>query len=360
MSATIDVVADNTASRKRRGKQIWVFIIVLALLTAAVFYGVHWWQTGRFVEETDDAYVGGDISVMSAKVSGYVAQIAVTDNQRVKKGDLLVKLDDRDYRAALAQAEGNVAAQRAQLTDLAATRQLQLANIASAQATALAAEAETRRTRDDNHRYSVLSSSAAVSVQSREKASADYQQAAANEQKANADITAAQRQLAVLDARKQQAQAALDQAIAQRDMAQLNLSYTEIRAPFDGNVGNRRAQMGAYVSSGVQLLSLVPEHGLWIDANFKENQLTHMRAGQPADITADIMPGRVFHGYVGSLSPATGSQFSVLPAENATGNFTKIVQRVPVRILLVGDDANFGILRPGLSVTVDVNEQSGR
>lgn len=278
----------------------------------------------------------------------------------VKKGDLLIRIDDRDYRAALAKAAGEVAAQQAALADIQATRQLQQATIAGSAASLLAATAATEKLANDNRRYNALAASSAISAQIRDNASADYRRAHAEQEKAKADKTVAERQLAVLDARQQQILAALAQAQANLEMARLNLSYTDIRAPFDGVIGNRRAWYGSFVSSGTQLLSLVPAHGLWIDANFKENQLAHMRAGQPVTIVADVLPNHTFKGHVASLAPATGSRFSILPAENATGNFTKIVQRVPVRIALEGDGAKLDVLRPGLSVIVTVNEKSPR
>ncbi|MDO6406817.1 HlyD family secretion protein [Pantoea phytobeneficialis] len=330
-------------------------LVAVAAVVLAAGYGLWWWQSGRFVESTDDAYVGGDISTISAKVAGYVQEIAVQDNMRVKKGDLLVRLDARDYQAALMKASGEVDAQQAALADIAATRELQLATIAGSVAAVNAAQAMTEKTAGDNRRYGALVQT--VSAQTRDYAQADYRQAVAQESKARADKSVAERQLQVLDAREKQTQAALVQAQAGLEMAKLNLGYTEIRAPFDGVIGNRRAWSGAYVSSGTQLLSLVPAQGLWVDANFKENQLAHLQAGQQAQIVADVLPGRTFTGHVVSLSPATGSRFSILPAENATGNFTKIVQRVPVRIALDGEAAKLGLLRPGLSVTVTVDEK---
>ncbi|MFT4270500.1 MAG: HlyD family secretion protein [Pantoea sp.] len=330
-------------------------LVAVAAVVLAAGYGLWWWQSGRFVESTDDAYVGGDISTISAKVAGYVQEIAVQDNMRVKKGDLLVRLDARDYQAALMKASGEVEAQQAALADIAATRELQLATIAGSVAAVNAAQAMTEKTAGDNRRYGALVQT--VSAQTRDYAQADYRQAVAQESKARADKSVAERQLQVLDAREKQTQAALVQAQAGLEMAKLNLGYTEIRAPFDGVIGNRRAWSGAYVSSGTQLLSLVPAQGLWVDANFKENQLAHLQAGQQAQIVADVLPGRTFTGHVVSLSPATGSRFSILPAENATGNFTKIVQRVPVRIALDGEAAKLGLLRPGLSVTVTVDEK---
>ena len=173
-----------------------------------------------------------------------------------------------------------------------------------------------------------------------QQADADYQKALAADARARAALEAAQRRLDVIETQKQQTVAALAGAIADRDTAQLNLGYTELRAPIDGTVGNRSARAGAYATIGAQLISLVPAHGLWVDANFKESQLAHMRPGMPVTIAADVLPGEVLHGHVASLAPATGAVFSVLPPENATGNFTKIVQRVPVRVLLDGDAAD--------------------
>jgi len=331
--------------------------VALALVLGGGWYGHNWWTVGRFFESTDDAYVGGNITVIAPKVAGFVATLAVTDNQPVDAGDLLVRLDDRDYRAALAKAEAAVAQQNATLANLDATYRLQQAVIAQAQAGIAASDAEIVRTRDDQARYQQLSARSFASVQTFQKADADHKSAVADGQKAEATLDAARRQLDVIDTQKQQVRAALAAAVADRDTAQLNLGYTEIRAPIDGTIGNRAAQQGAYATIGSQLLSIVPATGLWVDANFKETQLAQMRAGLAASVTADVLPGEVFHGHVASLAPATGAQFSVLPPENATGNFTKIVQRVPVRILLDGDASTLGRLRPGLSVTADVDQR---
>jgi membrane fusion protein (multidrug efflux system) len=229
--------------------------------------------------------------------------------------------------------------------------------IAQARAGISAADAEIARTRADQTRFQQLSSHAAASIQTFQKADADYQEALAAGAKARAALDAAERQLDVIATQKQQTEAALEAGIADQVTARLNLSYTELRAPIDGVVGNRSARQGAFATVGAQLLSIVPARGLWVDANFKESQLTRMQPGQRARIEADVMPGKIFRGRVGSLAPATGAQFSVLPPENATGNFTKIVQRVPVRILLESDGATLGRLRPGLSVTAEVDER---
>jgi membrane fusion protein (multidrug efflux system) len=344
--------SETPARGRKRGIALLVFAILLVLVA---IYAVRWWTHGRFVEDTDDAYVGGDITLVGSKVAGYISQVRVTDNQAVHAGDLLVKIDDRDYRAALAKAEGAVAAQQALLANLDATAHLQQAIIEQAKAGVDAAGAETHRAQLDETRYRDLSSRSAVSIESAQRADASFRTAVAGTERARANLIAAQRQLDVIATQKQQADAALQQASAERDLARLNLSYTELRAPVDGTIGNRRARAGAYAAAGTQLLALVPASGLWVDANFKEDQLAHMRPGQVVDIRADVLPGRQFHGHVSSLAPATGAQFSVLPAENATGNFTKIVQRVPVRVVLDATDDKLGLLRPGLSVTARID-----
>jgi membrane fusion protein (multidrug efflux system) len=335
-------------------KQVALVVVILAVGVGAGKFAHDWWTIGRFMESTDDAYIGGDVTVIAPKVAGFIAQLAVGDNQAVHAGDLLLKLDDRDYRAALAKAEAAVAIQEATLTNLDATRNLQAAVIAQASAEISATDAEIIRARDDQARYKILAANDSASVQSAEKADTDYKLALAAGEKSKAGLAAAERQLDVIGTQKLQVAAALNQAIAQRDLAQLDLSYTELRAPVDGTVGNRSAQTGAYATIGSQLISLVPTRGLWIDANFKESQLAHIHPGSPATVKVDSLPGKVFRGHVVSIAPATGAQFSVLPPENATGNFTKIVQRVPVRILLDGETAA-DQLRPGLSVVAKVD-----
>ncbi|MDG3444082.1 HlyD family secretion protein [Nitrospirillum amazonense] len=352
-------LAGSPVKSRRLGRTLLLSVLGLGLGVAAAAYGYDWWTTGRFIESTDDAYVGGDVTVIAPKVSGFIAQVAVTDNQAVHAGDLLLKLDDRDYRAALARAVAAVEAQEATLANLEAQRRLQQAVINQAAAGVGAAKAETDRAKYDQDRYRALSATAAASIQAFEKADAAYKQAVANGEKATATLQAAQRQIDVIDTQKRQAEAALAGAIADRDTAQLNLSYTELRAPIDGTVGNRSARPGAYATIGAQLIAIVPAQGLWVDANFKESQIADLKAGQPVSVEADVLPGRRFHGRVVSMAPATGAQFSVLPPENATGNFTKIVQRVPVRILLDGEGSLLGSLRPGLSVTAAINTKEG-
>jgi membrane fusion protein, multidrug efflux system len=350
-------VPDDIVSRSQGvvGKHLLLAVAGAAFVSAAAWFGWYWWTTGRFVESTDDAYIGAEVTPLSSRVAGFIERVAVVDNGSVKTGDLLVKIDDRDYRAQLAHAEASVAIQQATLANLAAKRRLQEAAIEEASSDIAATTAEVIRAKSDVDRYRTLSDNRFASVQRFQQADADYEKAQAAARKARAMLDAAERELNVIDAEKQQSQAALDQAAADRDLAQLNLDYTEIRAPIDGVVGNRSARAGAYATVGSQLLAVVPVSALWVDANFKESQLARLREGQPAEVVADALPGVSFRGRVASLAPATGAQFSIIPPENATGNFTKIVQRVPVRIRLEDQAADFGRLRPGLSVVVHVD-----
>jgi membrane fusion protein, multidrug efflux system len=355
---------DQTTSSpaKQNGKLFSRRIALRALAVSAglglAIFSCEWWTVGRFIESTDDAYIGGNVTVIAPEVPGFIARLAVDDNQQVHAGDLLVQLDSRDYQAALAKAEAAVDIQQATLTNLDATLHLQEAVITQMQADITAADAEITRTREDQVRYKKLAADGTEPLQSSERADAAYKEAVAAGQKSRAALVAAQQQMNVIQTQEGQTQAALQQADAEEAVARLNLGYTELRAPIDGTVGNRSAQVGAYATAGSQLISLIPARGLWIDANFKEDQLAHIRPGSPATVTVDSIPGRVFHGHVVSIAPATGAEFSVLPPENATGNFTKIVQRVTVRIILDDEPTAQDQLRPGLSVIAKVNTRS--
>jgi membrane fusion protein (multidrug efflux system) len=350
---------NHAGSGKKNHPFTFKYIALAAILIVAGISGTmaarYWWATARFVERTDDAYIGGDVTVIAPKVPGFIATLAVADNQCVRAGDLLLKLDDRDYQAALARARAAVAIQKAALTNLEALRHLQDAIVSQAQAGIAATDAEIVRARDDQARFARLLRDRAVSVQDTQKADAEYKEAVAAGEKSRAGLAAAQRQLQVLDTQKLQIEATLAQAMAEQNLAELNVSYTELRAPIDGTVGNRCAQVGAYATAGAQLISIVPARGLWIDANFKESQLARLRPGMPATVEVDSIPGKKFPSRVLSVAPATGAQFSILPPENATGNFTKIVQRVAVRIALDDEAAAQGQLRPGLSAVARVN-----
>ena len=340
---------------RRHAKRLAPAVLALLIGAAAVAYGQHWWAVGRFIETTDDAYAGGNVTPVSPHVAGFVGEILVADNQRVTAGEVLIRLDDRDFKAALAHAKAVAAARQAAVDGLAAKRVLQEAMIRQAEAELTAKTAAAGFAGQDELRYRTLATTPAGSLQNAQRAEANGAAARATVAAAAAALTATRQQLGVLDADIAEARADLAQAEADVETAQLNLGYTEIRAPIDGYVGNRAAQVGAYVASGAYLLSVIPSRGLWIDANFKEDQLARMVPGQPATVVADVLPGRVFHGHVASLAPGTGAVFSVIPPENATGNFTKIVQRVPVRIVLDDGEAQLGALRPGLSTTVSVD-----
>ncbi len=341
-------------------KQLVLAGLALLIAFGAAGYGWHWWKVGRFFQTTDDSYVGGNVTTLSPHVAGFVAQILVRDNEHVAAGQLLIRLDDRDYRARLAHAEAAVRHQQAALANLHAQHALQQSRIAEAEANLASAKAEAAFAGADATRYRRLVATRVASVQTDERAFAADQRARASVLASVSGLAAARQKLAVLDTETEEAGASLAQAEADLKSARLNLSYTEIRAPIDGYVGDRAAQVGAYVTTGNPLLSIVPAHGLWVDANFKEDQLARMRTGQPATVVADILPGRIFHGTVLSLAPATGAVFAVIPPENATGNFTKIVQRVPVRIAIDDGDGTLGLLRPGLSVTASVDTRAAK
>jgi membrane fusion protein (multidrug efflux system) len=365
MEAVMDtIVLERVATAapvKRRlrfgRKQLALAGLALAIILGGIGYGRYWWTTGRFIESTDDAYVGGNVTALSPHVAGFVSQILVADNQFVKAGELVITLDDRDYKAALAHAEAVVQNQTAALANLHAKYTLQQSMIDQAEADLAAKQADAGYARADAARYHALALTTYGTVQNDQKAFAADHKATAAVRAGEANLVAAKQQLAVIDTEIGETQASLAMAQADLRTAQLNLGYTQIRSPIDGYVGNRAAQVGAYVAREAYLVSVIPAHGLWVDANFKEDQLADMRPGQPGTVVADVLPNKVFHGHVLSLAPGTGAVFSVIPPENATGNFTKIVQRVPVRIGL--DDARLGELRPGLSTTVSVDTKPG-
>ena len=314
-------------------------------------------DVGRFIESTDDAYAGGDVTPISPHVAGFVSQILVGDNQYVRAGQPLIRLDDRDFRAAADRAAAIVKAREATLESLERKQTMQETAIRQAKADLDAKQAQATFAKEDDQRYRDLAQTAAGSRQNAERAAALNLAAEASVASSEAGLDAAKQQLTVLDADIAVARADVAQAEADRHTAELNLGYTEIRSPIDGYVGNRAAEIGAYVSGGAYLVTIIPAHDLWVDANFKESQLEHMTPGEAASVVADVLPDHVFHGHVVSVAPATGAVFSVIPPENATGNFTKIVQRVPVRIKL-DDDPMLRALRPGVSTTVGVDTRS--
>ncbi len=351
-----DALPVRTRPVSRRRLALLAATLLVALAAAGL--GWRWWTRWRFLESTDDAYVGANVTAIAPHIAGFVAAIPVADNQLVHAGQVLVRLQGRDARAALARAQAAVAAATARQAAAAAAIPLQRARIAADDAALEGARARQVFATQEDARYRRLAQTNAGTRQHAERSNAALAVATADAQAAAAVRAAARTTLAVLHADLAAAAAARAEAIAARATARLDLGYTELRAPIDGYVGDRAAQTGAYVARGQVLLSLVPARGLWIDANFKEDALARLRPGQRATITADALPGRVLHGRIGSLAPATGAVFSVIPPQNATGNFTRIVQRVPVRILLSPRAAALGWLRPGLSTTVSVDTRS--
>src|SRR5712691_7834928 len=334
-------------------------ILLLLLLAIGLAFGAgtgwYWWTEWRFVQSTDDAYVQSDTTVISPKIEGYVKEVQVGENQQVAAGQVLFIVDDRDFAAKTAQAEAAVATEEALVATYTSRRQLQQAMIEQAQATVQSAEADLNRARLDFKRYATLATSDFASRQRFETADADSRKAEAALGKARSALVAEENRLGVLAAQQREEEARLSQARASLQLAKNDLDNTIIRAPVAGVAGNRAGRVGQYVKPGTQLLSLVPLPYVYVTANFKETQLTHMRPGQGAEISVDAYPDQKLEGRIESFAPASGAQFSLLPPDNATGNFTKIVQRVPLRIALPANGPLARLLRPGLSVTVTVD-----
>jgi membrane fusion protein (multidrug efflux system) len=332
-----------------------LLVLVPLLLAAGLYGGWNWWRVWRFQQSTDDAYIASDISLISPKIEGYIKEVRVHDNERVAAGQVLFVIDDSDFAAKVAQASAVVSSEEAMVATYATRHDFQQAMINQAVATVDAAEAEVTRADLDQKRYVSLVTSDVATRQRFETAEADARKARAALLKSKAALEAEKQQLAVLEAQKREEEARLLQARATLRLAQNDLDNTVIRAPVAGVAGNRAGQTGQYVKAGTQLLSLVPLPKVYITANFKETQLTLMRPGQPVEISVDAYPDRAIVGHVESFAPGSGAEFSLLPPDNATGNFTKIVQRVPVRIALPTDGPLAALLRPGLSVVVTVN-----
>jgi membrane fusion protein (multidrug efflux system) len=330
--------------------------IALALLAAASggYYG---WQQIRFIESTDNAYVEGDISVISPRIDGYVAQVAVGDNQAVHAGDVLVTIEDSDFRARAAQTAAALAGAQASLITVDSQITYQDARIAEMVAAERSARAELTRARQEFERNQKLVAGKIIGTQEMDDTTATKLKAEAEVSRLAASLVAEQAQKGVLEANRAEALAKIGEAEANLALAQNDLEKTVIRAPIDGVIGNRAVRVGQFVQPGSQLLSLVPNQ-VHVIANFKETQIGHMQPGQTVKVSVDAFPDQAVIGTVESFSPASGTEFSLLPAENATGNFTKIVQRVPVRIALAETNGLIGLLRPGLSVVVSVDTQS--
>lgn len=353
-------VALPPLKRKSTLRRLGAVVGAIVAVVALSYYGWHYWTVGRFEESTDDAYVQADSSILAPKISGYVSAVLVEDNQAVKAGQLLARIDDRDYQTALAQAQANVAAAQADIDNLNATLKEQQAVIAQARATIDVDKANLTFMQQDNDRYATLAKQGSGSVQTAQQALSKRNIAQATLEHDTASLDAAERQSNVLQAQLSKANAVLAQDRALQQQAELNVSYTNIVAPIDGVVGNRTLRVGQYVQAGTQLLAVVPLASTYVVANFEETQLAHIRPHQQVDLAVDTYSGTAVHGHVDSIAPASGQEFALLPPDNATGNFTKIVQRIPVKIAIDRNDPPRGELRPGMSVIATVNTKPDR
>lgn len=351
----VDVVSPRTRRAHWSLRQILIASAGLLLLVVAGAYGDYWWTDGRFLVSTDDAYVDAHSTLIAPKIPGYVVDVAVGDNQAVRAGQVLVRIDPADYQAALNQAQADVAAAQADIDALNQRIAQQKLVVQQDQQQVAADQAALVYSQQNYRRYTSLARIGVNSVQQAQQSTADFQEKQAVLQRDTTAVAVAQSQIQVLAAQLAQAKATLAQKQAIEAEATLNLGYTVIRAPVDGTVGVRTVTPGQYVQPGTQLMAVVPLHLIYVTANYKETELTDVRSGQPVTIAVDTFPGVTVHGHVESLAPASGEQFALLPPDNATGNFTKIVQRVPVKIAVNKDDPLAGLLRPGMSVepTID-------
>jgi membrane fusion protein (multidrug efflux system) len=330
----------------------------VAVLAGAVWYGWDYWTVGQYLVSTDDAYVKADNTTVAPKVSGYLHEVLVGDNERVKAGQILARIDDRDFKVALDQAKADVAAARATIASRQAQFDVQQTVIDAARATIDVDKATVTFAGQENKRYTDLAAKGFGSVQNAQQAQSRNAGAQAAIQRDTANLASALKQVDLLKAEIVQANAALARAEAIQGQAELNLGYTSIVAPIDGVVGNRTLRLGQFVQAGTQLMSLVPVTGAYVVANYKETQLTDVREGQAVDIAVDMFPGQLVHGHVDSIAPASGQEFALLPPDNATGNFTKVVQRIPVKIALNRDNSSPIELRPGMSVIPTIETKS--
>ena len=358
-STSADASKDAAVQSGRRSNAgRFLLPVGLVLLVAAVLALAYWWVVGRFMQSTDDAYLQADSVTVAPKVSGYITDVYVGDNVTVKPGDPLVRLDSRQYQAALDQAQATVDAREADIQRAQAGIQQQRAAIEQAKAQLLVAQVASRHAEDEVRRYAPLASTGAESGDQLSVLTSNRDQARATLAADTAAVDQAQARITDLTAQIAQARAQLEAARASARQSQLDLQDTLVRSTLAGRVGDRTVRVGQYAQPGTRMMTIVPVQSVYLTANFKETQIGRMRAGQHASIHVDALPDTDLHGVVDSFSPGTGSEFALLPPENATGNFTKIVQRVPVRIRLDADEQTRKLLLPGLSVTVDVDTRT--
>ncbi len=341
-----------------RARKIAIVIVALTVTLLTVSWGWNWFTRGRFEQATDNAYVRGDITSIAPKLAGYVVEVAVDDNASITRGAVLFRIDDSDYKARAQQARANVGARQAEIVNIEATRKLQDALIAQAEAQKQSAAADLKLARANLDRYITLQRKGTASKQKLEDSQAAHDKAQPSLNGADANLSAQKLRLEVLDAQASAAKAALSQAQAALDLAVLDLANTVVKAPIDGVVGNRQIRVGRYVTAGTAALDIVPVNDVWIIANFKETQLKKVHIGQGVRVTVDQYPGLTIDGVVDSFAPGSGAAFSLLPPDNATGNFIRVVQRVPVKVRLTRNPLP-GRLVPGLSARVAVTVGGG-
>lgn len=339
-------------------KRIVTFGIVGLLVLAAAAAGGWWWLSHRGLESTENAFVQADTVQVAPQVAGYVAEVLVTDNQEVQVGQPLVRLDAAEAEARLAQAEANVGAAVAATRNVGERAQAEQALISERAAAVQTAQAQARLAEADLQRYEQLARQGWVSAQRAQTAEAQAAQARAAVSQAQAALEAERRATAAFGSSREQSAATAEQARAAVRQARINVDRQTVRAPVAGVVGARAVRVGQYVQPGQMMLAIVPLGRTYVVANFKETQVGSMRVGQPVEIEADAFPGHTFRGRIESFAPATGSEFALIPVENATGNFTKIVQRVPVRIAVDERDPLAAGLRPGLSLSIVVDTRT--
>jgi membrane fusion protein, multidrug efflux system len=339
------------------GRLLIPLLAVLAAFGFIVLATLRWdaWVGSTVIQTTNDAYIRADLTQLSSRVAGEVLTVAVNDFQRVKAGDLLIQIDPADYQAQVAQAEAGVAGAQAALDNLANQVELQYATIAQAEAQQASALAQEVEARQEQERQQSLTQTESGTRQRLEQATAGYARAQADVRASRALIAAQRHQLEVLSGTRQQRAADLQGAKAALAAARLKLGYTKVTAPFDGVVGQRQVQPNDYVNVGSNLIAVVPLPNVYVIANYKETQLTRVRPGQPVDVTVDTFASEKLRGRVARIAPASGSQFALLPPDNATGNFTKVVQRVPVRIEFDKGQALLDRLLPGMSVVTRIH-----
>ncbi len=352
-------VAAPAPSAARAGlwrARLFRLVVLLVAGSLAVLFATQWnrWVGDAIRQVTDDAYVRGDVTPLSAQVDGYVRKVAVDDFQRVKTGDLLVEIDDRDYTAKVAQAEADLLGAQAAIENIKARKAAQKAVVLQAESTVTGTQADVERASLEAARQRKLLATTFGTEQRVEQTDADAKRFAATLASNQAAVESQRSQLAVLDTQELQLRAEMKAKQAALDLAKINLGYATISAPVSGEVSERNVYAGQYVHSGSQVITVVPLDNVWVVANYKETQLTHVAIGQRAEIRVDTFPGIVIQATVDSIAPASGAQFSLLPPDNATGNFTKVVQRIPVKLKIGPDNPLAGHLLPGMSVVATI------